>query len=332
MIEKKVVSIIKKFTSSLLESSLNQDEAEKRLNEIHAHFQQITKITGFDFEIEHLAAIPTAKGKALGLNHAAQCLIDYKRTVKFLKAIVAAIRAEQKAKSGVVINVFYAGCGPYAPFITLVAPHFKEGEVQFSLLEINKKSLDSAKKLINSLGLSNYIQEYYLADAVTFKVPKPEVFHILISETLDALLYRECYVPILFNLLTQFNKNIILIPENVLINLSLISCSKENQDYKEYEVGAILNVRESLTTFAGVRLAPSHLPDKEIDLNALNLSSYEKILLDTKVHIYNDIWLDRNESQLTVPLEIILKQPFLYNSIIFTYYLEPEIELKCKFQ
>ncbi len=332
MIEKETISVIKKFTSALLENSLNQAEIEKSLNEIHAHFQRITDITGFDSKIEHLAAVPTAKGKALGLNHAAQCLLDHKRTVKFLQAIVAAIKAKQKEQPGEVINLFYAGCGPYAPFITLVAPLFHCEEVQFSLLEINKKSLDSSKRLINSLGLNDYIQEFYLEDAVIFDVQNADSFHILISETLDALLYRECYVPILFNLLPQFNENITLIPENVLINLSLATQTKSNQDSTEYNVGSILNVRESVASYAGVRQTPSNLTDEKIDLSTLEIKNYETILLDTQVHIYDDIWLNRNESQLTQPLGIKLEHPLQYNTIIFTYYLEPEIELKCTFQ
>ncbi len=332
MIEKKIIGIIRKLISSLLENSINQEEAEKSLNEIHTHFQQITEITGYDFKIEHLAAIPTAKGKALGLNYAAQCLLDYKRTIKFLKAIVLVILEKQKKQPGELINVFYAGCGPYAPFITLVAPFFQPEEVQFSLLEINENSFNSAKKLINSLELSNHIKEFYLADAVTFKVPNPNSFHILISETLDALLYRECYVPILFNLLPQFNKNIILIPENVLINLSLLTHSKNDSDSKEYEVGSVLNVRESVSSHASSNLNLSQLPDKKVDLKSLDMGTYEKILLDTKVHIHGDIWLYRNESSLTIPLEFILEQPFLNNAIIFTYLMEPEVELKCRFE
>ena len=133
MIEEKKINDIRKLTSSLLKDSISQVDAEKSINEIHAHFQQITQITGYDFQIEHMAAISTAKGKALGLNFAAQCLLDYKRTVKFLKAIVSAILEKQKKQPGKLIKIFYAGCGPYAPFITLVAPLFQPDEVQFSL-------------------------------------------------------------------------------------------------------------------------------------------------------------------------------------------------------
>ena len=143
MTENNTISVIKKITSSLLEDALNQDEAVKSLNEIHTHFQKITEITGYDSKIEHLMTIPAAKGTALGLNYAAQCLVDYKRTVKFLKGIIAAIAEKQEKHPGELIHIFYAGCGPYATFLALIAPHFTPEEVQFSLLEINRKSVDS---------------------------------------------------------------------------------------------------------------------------------------------------------------------------------------------
>ena len=246
MIENNIISSIKNFTTSVIEDSIDHAEAEKSIKEIHAHFQQITEISGFDNSIQHMAAVPAAKGKALGLNFAAQCLLDFKRTTKFLKAIVSAILEKQKNQPGELIKVFYAGCGPYAPFVSLVAPYFKPEEVQFSVLEINRNSVESAKKLTKALNLNAYIKEFFIADAITFKVPEANSFDILISETLDALLYRECYVPILFNLLHQFNENIILIPENVIINLTLTNDTKEQSERQEYDFGSILNVRESL--------------------------------------------------------------------------------------
>ncbi|OEK09529.1 phytanoyl-CoA dioxygenase [Flavivirga aquatica] len=331
MSEKIIVSSIKKITLSLLEVSFNQTEVEKKLNEIHAHFQELTKITGFDHKIEYLAAVPSAKGKALGLNHAAQCLLDYKRTVKFLKAIISAIHEKQKNYPNEVIHIFYAGCGPYAPFITLIAPLFTPKNVQFTLLEINKASLESAKKLIQALDLINYIQDYHLADAVTFKVPNANKFHLLFSETLDALLYRECYVPILYNLLPQFNEDITLIPENVLLNLTLLTHSITTPDYKEHDIGHILNVREAVALHTINQPIPTHLQSKTIDLTTLNMNRYNLMLLDTQVHVYNDIWLYRDESSLTLPLEMVLQQPFNNDTITFSYQMEPDIELTCKF-
>lgn len=332
MNEKEVINTIQEFTTEIFENTIDETEAEKKINEIHTYFQQITAITGSDFVIENMAAIPTARGKALGLNFAAQCLLDYKRTSKFIKAIVSAIKEKQKQQSEKVVNIFYAGCGPYAPFITLVAPLFKPEEVQFSVLEINKKSLDTAKKLIDTLQLSKYIRTFYEADAVTFKVPNSESFDVLISETLDAMLFRECYVPILFNLLPQFKKDIVLIPENVLLEYSFIPFSEENLVHHENQIGTILNVRESVSSSSNSDGIPVQLSDVKVDLASLKMEQYEKLILDTKVHVYDDIWLNRNESSLTIPLEMTVEQPFIDRAIIFTYYLEPEIELKYRLE
>ncbi|WBX75047.1 phytanoyl-CoA dioxygenase [Tenacibaculum ovolyticum] len=332
MSNKQITAEIKEITLSLLEPSLEQEKIEKGLNDIHLHFQKLTEITGFDTKIEHLAAIPSSKGKALGLNHAAQCLLDYKRTVKFLNAVILAIKEKQKECPNEVIHFFYAGCGPYAPFITLIAPHFSPEEIQFTLLEINKASLESAKKLIHSLNLTTYIQEFHLADAVTFKVPKATKFHILFSETLDALLYRESYVPILYNLLPQFNKEVTLIPENVLINMSLSNQPETNSNYQEHNITTVLNVRESISLHKKEQPIPLQLPDKKIDLSSLDMSKYDSMILDTQVHVYNNIWLNRNESSLTLPLKMTLEQPFKNKTILFTYFIEPNIELKCKLE
>lgn len=322
---------IKEKVSTLLKDSIEQSEIENLINEIHTYFKELTQLTGFDNHIEHLAAITTSKGKALGLNHAAQCLLDYKRTVKFLKAMVMAIKEKQQDHPNETIHIFYAGCGPYAPFVTLIAPLFSPEEIQFSLLEINDKSLKYAKILIQKLELTNYVTNYYTADAVTFKTPEPEKFHILFSETLDALLYRECYVPILFNLLPQLSEDIAVIPENVLIKMSLSVNSITDSKHITEEIDTIINVREVISLNKS-DIISTQLPDKKVAVKSLNIEQYNYLLLDTLVHIYDNIWLTRNESSLTIPLEMGIEHPFLFNSIVYTYQMHPDIELKYKLE
>ncbi|GFD71595.1 hypothetical protein KUL113_10150 [Tenacibaculum sp. KUL113] len=322
---------IKEKVSTLLKDSIEQSEIENLINEIHTYFKELTQLTGFENHIEHLAAITTSKGKALGLNHAAQCLLDYKRTVKFLKAMVMAIKEKQQDHPNETIHIFYAGCGPYAPFVTLIAPLFSPEEIQFSLLEINDKSLKYAKILIQKLKLTNYVTNYYTADAVTFKIPEPEKFHILFSETLDALLYRECYVPILFNLLPQLSEDIAVIPENVLIKMSLSVNSITDSKHITEEIDTIINVREVISLNKS-DIISTQLPDKKVAVKSLNIEQYNYLLLDTLVHIYDNIWLTRNESSLTIPLEMGIEHPFLFNSIVYTYQMHPDIELKYKLE
>lgn len=319
---------IKEKVSTLLKDSIEQAEIENLINEIHTYFKELTQLTGFDNHIEHLAAVTTSKGKALGLNHAAQCLLDYKRTVKFLKAMVMAIKEKQQNHPNETIRVFYAGCGPYAPFITLIAPLFSPEEVQFSLLEINHKSLKYAKNLIQKLELTNYVTNYHTTDAVTFKIPEAEKYHILFSETLDALLYRECYVPILFNLLPQLSEDVAVIPENVLIKMSLSVNPIADSKHITEEVDTIIDVRKAIALNTVDTITPSQLPNKKIAVKSLNIEQYNYLILDTLVHVYGNIWLTRNESSLTIPLEMGIEHPFHFNSIVYTYQMNPDIELK----
>ena len=326
------VKAIKESASTLLHETVHAGETERVLKKIHRHFQDLTNISGFGQSIQNLAAIPTHSGMALGLNHAAQCLLDYKRTELFLKGMVAAIRNKQKQFPGQTIRIFYAGCGPYAPFITLVAPFFQPEELQYSLLEINPTSLDSAKRLIASLDQTPYVQDYYLADAVTFRVPAANTFHILFSETLDTMLYREAYVPILWNLMPQFSTHTTIIPENVYLDLSLISYIRNSaekpleQQWNELKVGRIFDVQEHLKPFLNQTEMPAMIPAKLFPL--ASYKGFDGILIDTSVQVFEDFRLTRGESPLTVPIKYNIDKNAGIRALEFVYHLKPQVELK----
>ena len=235
-----------------------------------------------------------------------------------MTAFIQAIKDKQEQFPGEIIRIFYAGCGPYATFVTLIAPLFSPDEIQFSLLEINKDSLNQAERLIENLQFTKYISAYYHSDATTFRISQPETFHILFSETLDALLYRECYVPILWNLLPQLPKDITVIPENVSVNLYF----KEG-DIETFSA-TVFNTREALKK--DITDLPEQFESVIVDLS--NASKYDRILLETDVKIYKDQKLERNESSLTLSLEMEIEKPVTYQSVAFTYQMQPQIELK----
>ena len=313
---------------TLLKNDVTFTEIENSINTIYHYFHETVQTPYFNQSISNLAAVSTSRGKALGMNHAAQCLLDYRRTEKFLKGMVAAIREKQASYPNETIRVFYAGCGPYAPFITLISQLFSPDEIQFDILEINNLSLNHAKKLISGLQLNDYIEEYYLADATTFKFEKDKLYHILFSETLDALLYRECYVPILFNMLPQLPNDISVIPNNVQVIMNLSLTELTNQAHKTEVTETILDVRKVISDNIFTDVIPEKLPCKIINLKKLSIENYNYFSLDTKVNIFNNIWLERNESSLTIPLEMRIEKPFNFSSMIFTYYMTDSIELK----
>ncbi|KAA1245075.1 phytanoyl-CoA dioxygenase [Aquimarina sp. RZ0] len=319
---------VKFLSQQLINKEISNEEVVQIINEIHECFQEITNISGYDTEFNHLVAVPTATGMALSLNHAAQCLLDYKRTMLFLKGMIAAINDAKKEYPNQRIHIFYAGCGPYAPFVTLVAPLFHPDEIQFSVLEINKDSLALATKLIDSLSLSAYVKEFYLADAVTFKIPDAHSIHVLFSETLDALLYRESYVPILWNMLPQLPQQVKVIPNNVTLDASVSNTNPEKKSVKD-EVSCIFDVRQTFLYHTKVSELPQHFSSKKIKLK----TNYKIIIIDTQVHIYKNLWLKRGESSLTIPYQIDLETHLkhTHTAIKFTYELKPQVGLKHEF-
>lgn len=323
---------LKDLVATLLKEGVAPSEIQDALHLIHDQFLQLTQINEHEENIEYLAAVPTAKGKALGLNHAANCLLDYNRTFKLLKGMIAAIKDKQQNHPNEPIKVLYAGCGPYAPFLTLIAQVFSAEEVQFSLLEVNQLSLHHAKDLVEKLELTNYVHDFYQADAVTFSVPDAQQYHILFSETLDALLFRECYVPILFNLLPQLPENVSVIPNNVVIRGRLSLNSVNDPNYTPLQVFSILDVRKELSAYEPTQVIPSQLPDIRINMKDLHVEQYNFLALDTEVHVYNDLWLTRNESSLTLALEMGIEKPFTFQDVIFTYVMEDSIELKMRLE
>ena len=173
---------LKELSKTLFDLSIDdKEQVEKTINEICFVYQDASGITGTSIEPEYITNVPTEVGVSLSLNHAASCMTDYRRTQILLKGAVQAVRDLQEKYPGETIQFFYAGCGPLAPFMTMVAPFFSPEEIQFTLLEVNKKSIQVVKDMIENLELSNYVREYYAADAITFEIPDADSYHILFS-------------------------------------------------------------------------------------------------------------------------------------------------------
>lgn len=318
---------IKELSTTILNNQSDFTTIKDTIDEIHKHYLETTSIGDYKEGIQHNAAVPTAGGMALSLNHAAACLLDYRRTAKFLDGMVALIREKQQQHPNEIINIFYAGCGPYAPFVTLVAPLFEASEVQFTILEINAASIKMAEKLVESLDLKSYVSEFHNTDAVTFQIPDAKKYHIFFSETLDALLYRESYVPILWNMLPQISENCTVIPNNVIVQANLTFPQKKDEETRrEKEAATIINVREAVKINDGNQQLPESFAATTINLESDE--QYYSMIIDTKVHIYNDIWLHRNESSLSIPLEMEIAYPLDAPNVTLYYQLKPSVELK----
>lgn len=307
---------LKEFSQRLLDiDPSDKDNIQKTINEVCYLFEDESGVNGRTAETEYMTNVPTEVGVSLSLNHAASCITDYRRTHKFLKGVVQAIRDLQEKKPGQKIRFFYAGCGPLAPFITMVAPLFTPKEIQFTLLEVNKKSVEVVKGLIDNLDLSDFVDEYHIADAITFKIPNAESYDILFSETLDSLLSREGYVPILWNLLPQLSEDIIVIPENVKVTVNY------KQGNLEVPFATAFDTREMLKTTPKTNELPEKFETQSFSLK--DAEDYSSIILDTHVKIYKDQELTREESSISLALEVPIEKPVIHEYVDFIYTLKP---------
>lgn len=315
---------LKEQSQRLLDPQLSMDEMKAIIDEIHVAFTSFTGLSGEEMDVGRTAAIQTAYGKALGMNYAALCLVDYKRTVAFLRGLVAAIREKQQEFPGEQIKVFYAGCGPYAPFVTLVAPLFEPSELCFSILDINPESLNTAQHLIQQLGMEEYVEKVILDDAVTCEIPDAQQYHVLFSETLDAVLSRECYVPILCNMIPQFREGTAIVPENVQLTVTF---AKRGPDGNPIEgtPTLIFDARKAARSTFETRMIPESFPPERVPIER-NTGIYA-IVLDTIVHVFGEFQLVRDESQLTKPFAFSIDPNVPFNTLVFTYNLKPEIGL-----
>ena len=327
---------IKTLVSPLLNEQLAEEQVKEIITAIHKIYDDFTGITGYAPDDNFQEQIHAKHGKAISINQAARCLFDHRRTAQFFRAMIQVIRDKQELYPATTIQILYAGCGPYAPFLTMIAPLFQPEEVQFTLLEINKLSLVKAKQLTKSLGLEDYVKDYRHADAVTYKLPEGEHYHILFTETLDAALRRECFVPILLNLLPQLDTSTTLIPENVILDASLIKqedLPKGDDDirdigitYPERPIGEIFNVKEVLKPYLEKGEHPVQFPTKQFKID--DWESFDYLIIYTRVQVYKNFWLTRGEGflgepQLSETLRVIYKK-----DIRFTYYLEPDVEME----
>ncbi|RYD96717.1 MAG: hypothetical protein EOP54_13010 [Sphingobacteriales bacterium] len=165
-------------------------------------------------------------GIALSFDHAADCLLDYRRTARFIKGVYLAIQELILRFPNQKINILYAGCGPFATLLLPVLPLFNPAQLQATLIDINPESVKFVKELFAKLDLLAFVDCISIQNAILYRYPSHNL-HLVISETMFHALLSEPQVAISKNLAPQLMDGGIFIPEQVSIEAVITSFADE---------------------------------------------------------------------------------------------------------
>lgn len=328
----------------LLDESLSMEEVSVLLRKLHLLFSEGTGITGKQKGKgnERLTQLDTAAG--ISTNGAARCLWAREdiRTISFFRSLNKAIEKIKNEKPNKVVQILYAGCGPYATFLSMVAPLYEAEEIQFSLIEVNEVSYKVASQFIEDIGLKKYVSNFALADAIQYQIERDTDFDILVSETLDRGLKREPLVPILLNLLPQLPEDVIVLPQNVFLDFALVKkqdlpsnaasdLRNPSLDIEMWKEENVFDIQSALVHFKNGEMVGHLFPSQY--LNLPNIDEYDFVVIYTRVQVYEDCWMGLVESDFTEPLLTELKEEEKDKSKVeLSYCIKPLPELQYTFK
>ncbi|HCT31143.1 MAG TPA: hypothetical protein DIW31_10535 [Bacteroidales bacterium] len=313
--------IVKDAAELLVSCEENYLQMKQAVDSLYEMFKSIT---GIDISNLNEGDIHLPSGKAISPSGAAHCLLEMKRTAIFLRGIKQAIDSKSK-EDNYFIRILYAGCGPYATLITPLLHYYSANRVRVTLLDINSVALNAAEKLMKELELENYVEQFVLADAATYRVDQP--YDIVISETMQAGLKKEPQVAIMQNLIPQCKTETIFIPEQITIDAYLRKRGIWDGDQLLEEGGETNHVCELFT----------------VNKTNLDSSNYRKVvtlpqtfnkpfdlLLYTTIKVFGNEILGLNDCSLNMPLRYFELRDNYPKSIEFWYNQsnKPRIESK----
>lgn len=211
---------LKEIADEILFSDIDHPSLQASVGQLYSVFSSITGLTDDGDCHEDAGETLLAQGRAISPRLAARCILDPVRTAQFLRATHAAILEAQKRFPNQTLEILYAGCGPFAPLAIPLTTQFNAAEIQFTVLDIHQRSLDSVQKIVQTLGLNAFMRAYIQCDATTYKHPA-NALHILVTETMQSALLNEPQVSIAMSLAPQICEGGILIPERIMIDACL---------------------------------------------------------------------------------------------------------------
>ena len=290
------VAVLTQFANALLLST-SAGESKRLIDPMLKQLCQIAAVELHPESFLDTEASHTPFGKAVSLTTAAQCAEDPERGRVFIQGIYQAIQDRLKAHPGQIVNILYAGTGPFAWLLLPLLPLFSASQIQVTLLDIHQASLDKVTKLIEHFDLADRMVESVCADATLWQPNTVVKFDVILSETMKHLLQQEPQVQIFTHLQAYLADDGVLIPQNIELD-AWLECRTVQDFVETHYLGPLfaLNLQTARllasgdrSFLAGTLLLPDFSP------SAVTLK------FTTSIQVYGNSTLSENQSQLTLP-------------------------------
>ena len=277
-------------------------------NRLHSLFSNFGGRDGSEnSQDSQVIVLPT--GTAICPTDAGRCILDFARTSKFLRGVHQAILSAQEKFPHQPIEVLYAGCGPFAPLAIPLVTRFGPDHLQFTLLDIHGRSIESVRRIIHRLGFDAYVRDYVQADAATYVYQPQAALHIAIIETMQKALEKEPQVANTANISPQLCPGGILIPEKISVDACLVDTSKEFSvlpaeidETKEFETERVRIKLGRLLELTSQNATDS-LPPVTVNIPG-ELDRKLELMLVTTVNVFDSMVLGEYESAITYPVPV----------------------------
>lgn len=290
------VAVLTQFANALLLST-SAGESKRLIDPMLKQLCQIAAVELHPESFLDTEASHTPFGKAVSLTTAAQCAEDPERGRVFIQGIYQAIQDRLKAHPGQIVNILYAGTGPFAWLLLPLLPLFSASQIQVTLLDIHQASLDKVTKLIEHFDLADRVVESVCADATLWQPNTVVKFDVILSETMKHLLQQEPQVQIFTHLQAYLADDGVLIPQNIELD-AWLECRTVQDFVETHYLGPLfaLNLQTARllasgdrSFLAGTLLLPDFSP------SAVTLK------FTTSIQVYGNSTLNEYQSQLTLP-------------------------------
>jgi hypothetical protein len=297
--------------SLLLFGGDDDRRSEAAVTSLDQLFRDITGLRENTLEPRDRLGSSLPAGSAISPLDAGRCLLDVRRTAVYLRGVYDAIQEAQRRFPGEIINILYAGCGPFALLCLPLLPLLAGQAVHFTLLDVHARAIACVQEILAAVRLEAANIECLVSDATHYQLPDHRRLHIVVSEAMQRALEKEPQVAILMNTAPQLAARGLMVPEMIAVDAVLTDLSRElgsNGVAAEpcsgrIPLGRILEVnRERVCAWSAARVS-SHLPPARITLPSAVAAQYS-LMLTTTIRTFGVHLLREYESGLTHPLMV----------------------------